>query len=172
MARRLSACWLGTSGWNTADTLPLANLILVQSETSMVHGSITIQQPGLTLICHWKITLWRISGTKWVGKRDAIAGRRTDRKSINGCASHSISSHHSGRAGYWPLHQTQASFFKHMETMARWRTQTAGPLSRPQDVRGTCQETSWCDRRTLPIWLLSVNPILLITNIKLEKEWD
>lgn len=61
----------------------MANLILVQSETSMVHGSITIQQPGLTLICHWKITLWRISGTKWVGKRDAIAGRRTDRKSIN-----------------------------------------------------------------------------------------
>jgi len=27
-------------------------------------------------------------------------------------------------------------------------------------------------RRTLSIWLLPVNPILLITNIKLEKEWD
>jgi len=91
MARRLSACWLGTSGWtvrlcvvrNSANTLPLANLILVQSETSVVQGSITIQQPGLSLICHWKITLWRIVGTKWVVKRDAIAGRRTDRKSYN-----------------------------------------------------------------------------------------
>ena len=68
---------------NTANTLPLANPILVQSETSIVQGSITIQQPGLTLICHRKITLWRILGTKWVGKRDAIAGRRMDRKSIN-----------------------------------------------------------------------------------------
>ena len=27
-------------------------------------------------------------------------------------------------------------------------------------------------RRTLPIWLLSANPTLLTTNIKLEKEWD
>jgi len=68
---------------NAADTLPLANPILVQSETSMVQGSITIQQPGVTLICHRKITLWRIVGTKWVVNRDAIAGRRTDRKSKN-----------------------------------------------------------------------------------------
>jgi len=68
---------------NTADTLPLANPVLVQSETSMVQGSITIQQPGLTLICHRKITLWRIVRTKWVVNMDAIAGRRTDRKSKN-----------------------------------------------------------------------------------------
>jgi len=68
---------------NTADTLPLANPILVQSETSMVQGSITMQQPGLTLICHRKITLWRIVGTKWVVNMDAIAGTRTDRKSKN-----------------------------------------------------------------------------------------
>jgi len=68
---------------NTAETLPLANPILVQSETSMVQGSITIQQPGLTLICHWKMSLWRIVGTKWVVKMDAIAGRRMDRKSYN-----------------------------------------------------------------------------------------
>jgi len=40
----------------------------------MVRGSTTTQQLGLTLTCHWKTTLWRISGTKWVGKRDAIAG--------------------------------------------------------------------------------------------------
>jgi len=64
---------------NAADTLPLANPILVQSKMSMVQGSITIQQLGLTLICHRKITLWRIVGTKWVIKMDAIAGRRTDR---------------------------------------------------------------------------------------------
>jgi len=68
---------------NTADTLPLAKPILVQSETFMVQGSIMIQQPGLTLICHRKIALWRIVGTKWVGNRDAIAGRRMDRKSKN-----------------------------------------------------------------------------------------
>jgi len=68
---------------NAADTLPLANLILVQSETSVVQGSITIQQPGLALTCHWKTTLWRIAGTKWVVKMDAMAGRRTDRKSYN-----------------------------------------------------------------------------------------
>jgi len=66
---------------NAANTLPLANPILVQSETPMVQGSITIQQPGLTLICHRKITLWRIVRTKWVVNMDAIAGRRTDRKS-------------------------------------------------------------------------------------------
>jgi len=65
---------------NTADTLPLANPNLVQSETSMVQGSITMQQPGLTLICHRKITLWRIVGTKWVINVDVIAGRRMDRK--------------------------------------------------------------------------------------------
>jgi len=29
------------------------------------------------------MTSWRISGTKWVGKRDATAGRRMDRKSTN-----------------------------------------------------------------------------------------
>jgi len=40
-----------------------------------------MQQPGLTLIYHWKITSWRILGTKWVIKRDATAGERTDRKS-------------------------------------------------------------------------------------------
>jgi len=68
---------------NTADTLPLANPILVQSKTSMVQGAITIQQPGLTLICHRKITLWRILGTKWVGHADEMAGRRTDRESKN-----------------------------------------------------------------------------------------
>jgi len=68
---------------NTADTLPLVNPILFQSETSVVQGFITIQQPGLTLICHRKITLWRIVGTKWVVNRDAIAGRRTDRTSKN-----------------------------------------------------------------------------------------
>ena len=66
---------------NAADALPLVNLILVQSETSMVQGSMTTQQPGLTLICHWKITLWRIVGTKCVVKMDAIAGRRTDTES-------------------------------------------------------------------------------------------
>jgi len=46
----------------------------------MVQGSITMQQPGLTLICHRKITLWRIVGTKWVINVDVIAGRRMDRK--------------------------------------------------------------------------------------------
>jgi len=30
-----------------------------------------------------KITLWRIIGTKWVVKMDAIAGRRMDRSSKN-----------------------------------------------------------------------------------------
>jgi len=49
----------------------------------MVQGSITMQQPGLTLICHRKITLWRIVGTKWVVNMDAIAGRRVDRKAKN-----------------------------------------------------------------------------------------
>jgi len=68
---------------DTADTLPLANPMLVQSETLMVQGSITIQQPGLTLICHRKITLWRILGTKGVVNTDAMAGRRTDRWSKN-----------------------------------------------------------------------------------------
>jgi len=43
----------------------------------------TTQQPGLTLICHRKITLWRILGTKWVVNTDAMAGRRTDRWSKN-----------------------------------------------------------------------------------------
>jgi len=34
-------------------------------------------------MCHRKITSWRIAGTKWVVKMDTIAGRRTDRRSIN-----------------------------------------------------------------------------------------
>mgnify|MGYP007080227727 CR=1 FL=1 len=65
---------------SAADTLPLANPILVQVGDTQCSASIMMQQLGLTLSCHKKITLME-GGRSKMGRQKSMrsqVGERTD----------------------------------------------------------------------------------------------